>query len=104
MRRQKAQVKGPSWEGLPMMDIRDRCSHFAVRVLTFVEQLPNTRTGILISDQGGRSATSVGSNTEEAVAGCSKVDFAFRNHIALKEDRESHYWLRLIKAINLASG
>jgi four helix bundle protein len=44
------------------------------------------------------SGTSVGANLEEAVAGQSKADFIHKNAIALKEARESNYWLRLIVA------
>ena len=39
-----------------------------------------------------------GANLEEAVAGQSKADFIHKNAIALKEARESNYWLRLIIA------
>jgi four helix bundle protein len=38
----------------------------------------------------------VGANLEEAKAGQSKADFHAKLRIALKEARESHYWLRLI--------
>lgn len=44
-----------------------------------------------------RSGTSIGANVEEAVAAYSREDFAFKMNIALKEARETHYWLRLIK-------
>ena len=44
------------------------------------------------------AATSVGANLEEAVAGQSKADFIHKNAIALKEARETNYWLRLINA------
>jgi four helix bundle protein len=40
----------------------------------------------------------VGANLEEAEAGQSKRDFVHKNAIALKEARESAYWLRLIAA------
>ena len=44
------------------------------------------------------AATSVGANLEEAVAAQSRADFIHKNSIALKEARESNYWLRLINA------
>ena len=45
-----------------------------------------------------RSGTSIGANVEEAQAGQSKLDFISKNAIALKEARETIYWLRLIAA------
>ncbi len=44
-----------------------------------------------------RSGTSIGANLEEAMAGQSKADFVSKCNIALKEARETHYWLRLFK-------
>jgi len=35
---------------------------------------------------------------EEAQAGQSRADFISKNAIALKEARETHYWLRLLVA------
>jgi four helix bundle protein len=35
---------------------------------------------------------------EEAQAGQSRADFISKNGIALKESRETHYWLRLLSA------
>jgi len=43
-----------------------------------------------------RSATSVGANVEEALAGQSRADFISKLSIARKEARESRYWLRLL--------
>jgi four helix bundle protein len=44
------------------------------------------------------SAASIGANLEEAAAGQTKRDFIAKNCIALKEARESRFWLRLIAA------
>jgi len=44
-----------------------------------------------------RSGTSIGANVEEAQAGQSKADFTSKYAIALKEARETIYWLRLLK-------
>ena len=43
-----------------------------------------------------RSGTSAGANYQEARAAESRQDFVHKLQIALKETRESHYWLRLI--------
>ena len=49
-----------------------------------------------------RSGTSIGANVEEAQAAESKADFAHKYNIALKEARETKYWLRLICASGMA--
>jgi four helix bundle protein len=40
--------------------------------------------------------TSVGANVEEARAACSRPDFANKIAIALKEARETRFWLRVL--------
>src|SRR5215470_3232524 len=67
-----------------------------VRTINVVESLPKTLVGRRIGDQLFRSGTSVGANFEEAPAAESKDDFVHRLQIALKELRESNYWLRLL--------
>lgn len=79
-------------------DIQERTFKFAVRVVKLVNRLPRTVTGVEIGKQVVRSATSVGSNVEEADAAESKRDFIHKMSIAHKETRETHYWLRIIKA------
>ena len=80
-------------------DIRERAFAFAVRVVKLCELLEEeglvSRT---IVWQLLKAGTSVGANLEEAQAGQSKPDFISKNAIALKEARESRYWLRLILA------
>ncbi len=48
-----------------------------------------------------RSGTSVGANVEEAQAAQSRADFIHKMEIALKELRETRYWLRLLVATDL---
>ena len=45
----------------------------------------------------------MGANVEEAQAGQSKADFISKYAIALKEARETHYWLRLLVASNVVT-
>jgi len=47
------------------------------------------------------SGTSIGANLEEADAGQSKPDFISKCAIALKEARETHFWLRLLRDTEL---
>ena len=49
-----------------------------------------------------RAGTSVGANVEEAKAAQSRRDKASRFSVALKESRETSYWLRLMRATRLA--
>jgi four helix bundle protein len=55
----------------------------------------------IIKYQLTKSATSSGANYEEAQAGSSKADFINKVRISLREMRESNYWLRILKGIEL---
>lgn len=45
-----------------------------------------------------RSGTSIGANAVEAQSGQSRRDFLHKLEIALKEARETEYWLKLLVA------
>jgi len=79
-------------------DIQERTFKFAVRVVKLLNRLPRTTAGFEIGKQVVRSATSIGSNVEEADAAESKQDFIHKMSIAHKETRETRYWLRIIRA------
>jgi four helix bundle protein len=81
-------------------DLQDRLFVFAVKVLKFLRKLPDTPEYKTIRYQLTKSATSSGANYEESQAGSSKPDFTNKVRIALREMRESNYWLRIIDAIN----
>jgi four helix bundle protein len=49
-----------------------------------------------------RSGSSVGANVEEGHGSQSRADFVSKYSIACKEARETHYWLRLLAASNVA--
>jgi four helix bundle protein len=57
--------------------------------------------GKKIADELLRASTSVGANYEEAQGAESKADFNHKLQIALKEMRESRYWLCLISEATL---
>ncbi len=79
------------------IDIYERTFKFASRVLKMDQTLSrNRRVNRNAMNQLVSSASSIGSNLEEAKAGQSKADFHAKLRVALKEARESHYWLRLI--------
>ena len=93
------EIEGESAEKI--RDIRERAFALAVRVVKLCRYLEkNSDVGRVIVTQLLKAGTSVGANLEEAQAGQSKPDFISKNAIALKEARESIYWLRLISATN----
>ena len=75
--------------------VQEKSFEFAVSILKYYKQL-KTQSEFAIANQLLRSGTSVGANIEEALGGSSKKDFINKMTIALKEARESKYWLRLI--------
>ena len=85
-------------------NIASRLCTFGAAVLKLVVLLPQDRVGKHISDQLLRSATSGGSNYEEARSAQSRRDFAHKVSLAAKEMRESLYWLRLIDEARLLPG
>ncbi len=79
-------------------DIQKRTFDFAVRIVKLMDKLPRTLAAVEIGKQLLRSGTSVGANVQEADAAESRSDFIHKMSIALKEARESRYWLYLIDA------
>lgn len=79
-------------------ELTQRLFNFAVRTIKFLKTLVDSPEIKVIRYQLIKSSTSAGANYEEAQAGSSKADFTNKVRIALREMRESNYWLRLIKA------
>ena len=84
-----------------MKEISNRIIKFNARVIKLVDALADSFSGKKIADQLIRSATSVGANYEEAHGASSRADFAHKLQIALKEARETRYWLAIILEANL---
>lgn len=84
-------------------DITARAFEFGIAVLDSSEQIPASRIGNRIADQLIRSGTSIGANLEEATAAASTADFANKVITALKEARETSYWLRVVQRKQLTS-
>jgi len=79
----------------------ERCLSFSVGILDVSSCLPRSRSGRHIADQLLRSGTSVGANVQEARSGESRADFIHKMQVALKEVRETLYWLALIQKATL---
>ena len=78
-------------------DLQERLIGFAVRVISVVEALPGNRIGNHIAGQLLRSGTSPAANYGEAQSAESRKDFIHKMKIALKELRETHVWLLMIR-------
>jgi len=87
---------------VPPWDIRERAFEFSCDVVRYCFKLGANPACRTIATQLLRAATSVGANTEEAKAAYSRREFALKNSHALKEARETQFWLRLIVRCGLA--
>ena len=86
------------------IDIVERTFEFAGSIVKLADEVSqNSSSARILATQMLRSGTSVGANVEEAQAAESKADFVHKYNIALKEARETHYWLRLLVASNKVS-
>ena len=72
---------------------------FSVDIIGLVKQLKSNHESI-ISNQIGRSGTSIGANIHEAQYAQGKKDFISKLEIALKEASETGYWLELLHRTN----
>ena len=68
---------------------------FSVDIINLVKKLKSSHESI-ISNQIGRSGTSIGANIHEAQYAQGKKDFISKLEIALKETTETSYWLVLL--------
>ena len=75
--------------------LRELSMEFSVDIIDLVKQLKLNHESI-ISNQIGRSGTSIGANIHEAQYAQGKKDFISKLEIALKEASETGYWLELL--------
>jgi four helix bundle protein len=77
--------------------ITSKSLSFAIRILKFYKILiRRTKEFEPILKQLLRSGTSIGANISESQSAISKKDFVNKLQIALKESRETEYWLKLL--------
>jgi four helix bundle protein len=72
---------------------------FALKIINLYKFLTNNKEYVM-SKQILRCGTSIGANVHEGVASQSKRDFIYKLGIAVKEGRETSYWLNLLKDSN----
>ncbi len=77
----------------------DLSMELSVEVLNLVKELRSKKENI-ISNQIGRSATSVCANIAESKYGHSRADFIDKLEIALKEASETGKWLEMLYNTN----
>ena len=84
--------------------ISERTFNFAVRIVKLCSFLEE-KSGVsrTISQQLLKAGTSIGANTAESKSGQSRKDFLNKLEIALKEARETKYWLRLLVAAEIVT-
>ena len=75
--------------------LRSQSTDFAVSIINLVKSLKAKHEAI-ISNQIGRSGTSIGANIREAQYTHGTADFVAKLQIALKEANETGYWLELL--------
>jgi four helix bundle protein len=84
--------------------IQERSFQFAVRIVKFCMFLDEyKKASKRIADQLQRSGTSIGANIAESQSAQSERDFIHKLEIALKEAKETQYWLKIILEVNIAS-
>ncbi len=76
---------------------------FSVQIINLVKDLKSKHETV-ISNQIGRSGTSIGANIFEANYAQGKKDFISKLEIALKEASETGYWLELLYRTNYLDG
>jgi len=77
----------------------DLSMDFAVKIIELIMFLKEKKETV-ISNQIGRSGTSIGANIREAQYAHGKADFTAKLQIALKEANETGYWLELLMKTN----
>ncbi|MEP7319427.1 MAG: four helix bundle protein [Panacibacter sp.] len=84
--------------------IQKKSYAFALEIIRLYKILISEKKEFVLSKQLLRSGSSIGANVNEALSGESKKDFIHKLSIALKEAKETSYWLNLLKDSEYLSG
>ena len=85
------------------IELKRRTQRFAIDVIKFIEELPNSRSLNVLCYQLLRSSSSIGANYRAACKGKSTADFINKIVIVEEEADESIYWLELMEESGLVS-
>ena len=81
--------------------IEERTFEFSLDVIrTYRSHPPQDDADRVIWRQLLKSGTSTGANSAEGPGSQSRREWLTRRHIALKEARETHFWIRLLRGSN----
>jgi four helix bundle protein len=90
---------------MPPFDYQQRSFDFACEIVRFYRDISRrSEVPTAIARQLLRAGCSIGANLEEAKSAQSRRDLISKFSIALKEARETQYWLRLLIATGLVTG
>lgn len=82
-------------------DLGERLFKFVINSVKFLKEIKNSPEISVFKYQLTKSSSSTGANYEEAQAASSKADFKHKVGIALREMRESNYWFRVFKELEI---
>ncbi len=75
--------------------VYEKALDFAVRIIRLCKYLNEQKSEYVMSKQLLRCGTSIGANIAETIEAISSKEFESKVYIALKEARETEYWLLL---------
>lgn len=81
--------------------VYDKSVAFATRIMRMCHYLHDNKKEYIISNQIGRSGTSIGANISEALNSISYKEYLSKMYISLKECRETLYWLDILAKTGL---
>jgi len=85
------------------IDMKERTFKFAIDIILLLRLIPYNKENDVVRYQLAKSGTSVGANYEESQATNSRAEFRHRIGIALREARESNYWLRIMERTGIGN-
>ena len=81
-------------------ELQQRLLKFAIDIIRFLFLLPLIKEMEVFRHQLSKSGTSIGANYQESQAG-SYNEFRSRIQICLREAKETHYFLKILKGLEL---
>ncbi|MFN7117861.1 MAG: four helix bundle protein [Saprospiraceae bacterium] len=89
--------------GVSYTDLKERTKQFALKIVNYVQSLPQNKITYRIGDQLLRSGTSVGSNTRASFRARSKKEYVAKLGIVIEEADESIFWLEILAGVALGN-
>jgi four helix bundle protein len=83
--------------------LKERIRKLGIRILIMSDHLPKQNSGLIISRQIGRSASSAGANYRSACRSKSSKDFINKLKMVEEELDETEHWLIMIEEMGFVS-